>query len=85
VLPDYQGVGIGQRLLEFVGRIYLKQGYRYTITTSQPSLMTYFKNNLSWFLITQGRMKWSQSKTANKQMKKSGSERRIITSWEYRK
>lgn len=34
ILPDYQGIGIGTRLSEAVGQIFLDQGYRYFSKTA---------------------------------------------------
>jgi len=48
VLPDYQGIGIGNRLLEFIGKKYISSGYRYIITTSTPALLQYFQNSKLW-------------------------------------
>ena len=36
VLPDYQGLGIGVRLSDFVAALHLKQGLRYFSRTSHP-------------------------------------------------
>lgn len=39
VRPDYQGIGVGIRFLENVGRIYVDMGFDFHITTSQFALM----------------------------------------------
>ena len=39
ILPDYQGAGIGLKLLNEVGKIYKQDKWRYTIVTSAPSLI----------------------------------------------
>lgn len=48
VLPDYQGVGIGKKLLEGVGEVYLKNNYRFVITTSNSSLLFHFYKSDVW-------------------------------------
>lgn len=48
ILPDYQGVGIGLKLLNEVGKIYKKQKWRFIINTTAPSLIYSLKNNKSW-------------------------------------
>jgi GNAT superfamily N-acetyltransferase len=55
VLPDYQGLGIGMRILNEVGKIYLQQGWRYTITTSSPSLVMALKKSVQWRCHKHGR------------------------------
>ena len=84
ILPDYQGVGFGIKFLEFIGELYLKQNYRFTIVTSSPSLINYFKNSKNWFLKMFGR-KSKGSKTGviqNINIENSSSNKRITTSWE---
>lgn len=48
ILPDYQGAGFGIKFLEFVGELYKKEKYRYTIVTSAPSLIYALKNSHKW-------------------------------------
>lgn len=87
VLPDYQGIGIGVRLLEFIGKKYLKENYQYTITTSAPSLVSYFKLSPNWILSHFGRNIVPRSTKAiihRKGNTNSISENRITTSWRYK-
>jgi ABC-type lipoprotein export system ATPase subunit/GNAT superfamily N-acetyltransferase len=54
VLPDFQGLGIGMKILNFFGSIYMKDKKSLYIKTSNPSLfkgMSRNKNN--WKLINQ--------------------------------
>jgi ABC-type polar amino acid transport system ATPase subunit/GNAT superfamily N-acetyltransferase len=74
ILPDYQGIGIGVKLTEYIGKIYKNDGYRYTITTSAPSLINYFKKSDNWMCRKFGR---------NKKHKTGNSSARITTAWEY--
>lgn len=48
VLPDYQGLGIGVRILNEMGKYYTSKGFRYTITTSSPSLIHALKKSKIW-------------------------------------
>lgn len=85
ILPDYQGAGFGIKFLQFIGDIYLKDKYRFTIVTSAPSLINYFKNSKNWFLKSYGR-KPKVGKTSTiylKHLKNSSSHNRLTTSWEY--
>lgn len=54
-LPDYQGIGIGNIILNEVGKIYKNEGFRYTITTSSPNLVYSLKNSKKWICIRTGR------------------------------
>jgi len=47
-LPDYQGVGIGNRLSEFVASIYCGLGGRAFSTTSHPAMIRYRSASRTW-------------------------------------
>jgi len=81
ILPDYQGVGIGKRLLSFVAEIYKNKGFRFTICTSTPALINTFKNDKKWKLIRYGRASGKQS--SYNSIYKTSSINRITTSWEF--
>jgi len=55
VVPDYQGLGIGGRMLDYIGKKYLDDGYRFTIVTSNPALNHSLKKNSNWKLRSVGR------------------------------
>ena len=80
VLPDFQGVGIGVRLLEFIGKLYINDNYRFRIVTTAPSLITYFKKSSNWLCKSFGRKK---NHGGTLKVGKFGSQNRITTSWEY--
>lgn len=48
VLPDYQGVGIGNRLSEFVAQKVVEGGFRYLSTTSHPSMIKHRSKSPLW-------------------------------------
>jgi GNAT superfamily N-acetyltransferase/ABC-type thiamine transport system ATPase subunit len=80
VLPDYQGVGIGGRLVDFVAKLYADKKFRVTITTSTPALIHTFKKASRWRLIRAGKATGSKTYI----MSKTASWGRMTTSWEYR-
>ena len=61
VLPDYQGIGIGVKLLNEVGNLYKGSNYRFNIVTSSPSLINALKKSKDWITTRLSRTK-SQSK-----------------------
>ena len=79
ILPDYQGAGIGIRLLNEVGKLYKKEKWRYTITTSSPSLIHALKKNELWRCNSFGR---GTEHKGLKDMKKTGATNRLIASFE---
>jgi len=61
VLPDYQGAGIGLKILNEVGKIYKNEKWRFNIVTSSPSLIYALKKSKEWICTRLSRTK-SQSK-----------------------
>lgn len=56
VLPDYQGIGIGNRLSEFCASIYTALGGRAFSTTSHPAMIHYRHASPLWRLRRFGRV-----------------------------
>lgn len=50
VLPDYQGVGLGNRLSETVGDLLLSEGKRFISTTGHPAMVGYRCNSHRWLM-----------------------------------
>lgn len=48
VLPDFQGVGIGNRLSEFVARHWTQKGFAFISTTSAPSMIHHRNKSPLW-------------------------------------
>lgn len=57
ILPDYQGAGFGIRFLNEIGQVYKQDKWRFTITTSSPSLIHALKKNIRWRCNHLGRIK----------------------------
>lgn len=51
VLPDYQGIGIGQRLLGAVAAIHRGQGHRINLTASHPAVVGHCRRSPDWRAI----------------------------------
>ena len=51
-LPDYQGIGIGKRLLHFVAYKYKTAGYRVSIGTSHPAIAQSLRRDEQWILTS---------------------------------
>jgi GNAT superfamily N-acetyltransferase len=80
VLPDYQGIGLGKIIMNFVGKLLKKQNLKLGITTSQPSLNYSLKLDKNWKLVRIGRL---LGNNGLKSLNKSKSSNRITTSWIY--
>lgn len=48
VLPDYQGMGIGNKFSEYLGELYLSQGYRYFGKTANPRMGQHRERSNKW-------------------------------------
>ncbi len=47
-LPDYQGVGIGMRVVEAVADLYRHDGFRLNVTASHPALLAHCRKSPKW-------------------------------------
>lgn len=84
VYPDYQGLGIGMRLLEIVADNYIQHN-QFGIVTSSPQLIKSLNNSSKWGLITQGRNTRGGGKiNGSKRTKNTDSRHRYTTSWRYK-
>jgi hypothetical protein len=50
VLPDYQGIGIGNILSEYVGDYCLNLGHNYISTSSHPAMIFHRMKSKKWFM-----------------------------------
>jgi GTPase SAR1 family protein len=79
-LPDFQGVGIGNAMSEFVAGLYQATGKGYTSTTSSPSMMHHRARSKQWSM----RRKPSLGKEHAGDLKgRSHSRGRLIASFRY--
>lgn len=80
VLPDFQGIGIGKKLLNEISEIYYKQNYRVLITTGALSFINSLSREKHWKL-TRKLGKVGESKGV---MKGKTSMNRETASFEYK-
>lgn len=50
VLPDFQGLGLGNRMNEFVGELYNENGKEMSIVTTHPGLIKNYIKSDKWIL-----------------------------------
>lgn len=83
--PDYQGLGIGLRLLNDVAKLYIPK-FKFGIITSSPPLILSLSNSPDWVLIDQGRKVSTGGKIhGSKRSKTSDSRYRYTTSWRFKR
>jgi GNAT superfamily N-acetyltransferase len=83
VLPDYQGIGVGKRLLNFIAELYNSQTKRpFYIITSNPQLV---RGNLgNWKVMRSGHASRERGDTRiNAEIRTSASRKRLTTTLLY--
>lgn len=48
ILPDYQGIGLGTKFLNFIANIYNKNKFDFSIVTSAKNLIGSLKRSKKW-------------------------------------
>ena len=83
VLPDYQGIGVGKRLLNFIAELYFSQTKApFYIVTSNPQIVR--GNMESWRVKRVGHVKRSGENTRiNREIRGSVSVKRLSLTLEY--
>lgn len=82
VLPDFQGIGIGNRISEFVASYYKARGYRFISTTSAPSMIKHRHKSLNWRTHRFGRSS-EGSKTCSTSLKATFRTNCVSAGFEY--
>jgi len=83
VLPDYQGIGVGKRLLNFIAELYTTQTKQpFYILTSNPQII---KGNLkNWKIKRFGHASRGKGNTRiNNEIRQSLSRKRVTVSMQY--
>ncbi len=78
VLPDYQGLGIGLKMVNFIAELYKNE--RLFITLSNPALVNALKKDSKWVLIRKGHASKNKRITS---LNRASSGKRITYSFRY--
>jgi len=83
VLPDYQGIGVGKRLLNFVAELYVSQTkVPFYILTSNPQIIR--GNMKNWKITRFGHASKGRGNTRiNNEIRSSLSRKRLTVSLQY--
>jgi GNAT superfamily N-acetyltransferase len=84
ILPDFQGIGLGVYLRDFVANLYTSQGFQFITTTSNPALIHSMNKSKKWKLTAKGRTHFKPNKNNMEGFKKTAAgANRITTSWKF--
>jgi GNAT superfamily N-acetyltransferase len=56
IIPDFQGMGIGVKLSDFLGEYCLKQGFRFFSKTTHPRMGLYREESILWKATSKNRL-----------------------------
>lgn len=82
-LPDFQGVGIGNALSEFVAGIYKATGKPYRSTTAHPAMIAHRARSKNWKMTRPPGRNPNPGKNGNKALGKSHSNKRRVAGFLY--
>jgi hypothetical protein len=82
-LPDYQGIGIGNVLCDFVAGMYLATGKPFTIVTSSPARISYLSRSKSWDMRSGPGLPSRIGQTSKVRLKKCLATNRLTASFDY--
>lgn len=72
VLPDFQGLGIGIKLLNYIGSLYAANNKKLYIKTSNPSLFKGMEYNTKYWILTNENNNINQIKKTNEKLINEG-------------
>lgn len=78
VLPDYQGLGLGERVSSFVGQMLAEQGDRFRTTLAHPALIAAYRKSPRWREVA-GANSPSRSRKPKRLVKQHASLRKLAT------
>lgn len=82
VLPDYQGISIGNRLSDFLSAIYKDSGFRVFSTTSHPAMIRRRTASKDWRTIIEASLRPPESSVSIRPTMKHATTR-LTTSFEF--
>ena len=81
VKPDYQGIGVGYKFLNFISEVYKTKGFRVGIVTSSPSLIHAMYKGDEWVMTRKPSRLQNKAKTGA--LKGTTSDARLTASFEF--
>ncbi|NOZ39147.1 MAG: ABC transporter ATP-binding protein [Planctomycetes bacterium] len=81
-LPDYQGMGIGMRVVAAVASLHRSEGHRINVTSSHPALIRHCRHSTLWRTVNVKKMGSSTKNVARLSAYRS-SKGRAVVSFEY--
>jgi GNAT superfamily N-acetyltransferase len=81
-LPDYQGMGIGMRVVEAVAELHRAEGLRINVTSSHPALIRHCRHSPAWRTVNVKNFGASPRRSARLANYKSSAGRAVV-SFEY--
>lgn len=82
VLPDFQGIGLGKILLDYIAKMYAEKNNKVMITTSHPAMRKMLDRAANWELKRCGRIRPNRG-NAKKSLNQTISFKRITASYEF--
>jgi ABC-type dipeptide/oligopeptide/nickel transport system ATPase subunit len=84
VLPDYQGISLGNKMSDFCAKYYTEKGFNYYSTTSQPAMIYYRNKSPNWLIIRNLSHMYGETRTSTiKTLVNSFSTKRLTASFKY--
>ena len=83
VLPEYQGIGISNKVMEILSKKYYEEGKRVGIVSSAPSMYHQLNKNKNWTLVRRGRSTSKETKSDYLHMNNANSVKRYTFSFVY--
>lgn len=82
-LPDFQGVGIGTALSDFIASCYLATGKKYRSTTSHPAMIGHRMRSVNWKMHRAPCLAANSASATNAQMLDTQAMGRLTAGFEY--
>lgn len=83
VLPEYQGLGIGHLLSSEIAQMFVRQGFRFVITSNTKALYEQRKRDSRWKITRIGRASTYDPVRSIRRLDRTGSSDRITISYEF--
>lgn len=82
-LPDYQGVGIGTRLSDWLGSLFRGAGFRYYSRSSHPAMIGHRRRSVSWRTVAEMGFSFEKGSAKSSVKHWEGTSARLAASFEY--